>query len=219
MIDLDYRSRQAREDDPAYWKELARQMQDDFDSQMHRVGVNDTHLSIFGFAPMPLLMQLGALIGNKTEVSTMQWNRVAESWSFPKERTLEPQSILFDDVFTSKNETLAVRICLSGEVAITDIQSVVPRVPIVRFGVPAPTPLLVESQEDVRHFRSQFTAFMALVRNHGYKRLHIFPAMPLSLAVELGRQLLPKVDPAIEVWDYQDGMFKTTLTLTTAPSS
>jgi hypothetical protein len=45
---------------------------------------------------------------------------------------------------------------------------------------------------------------MALVRNNGYRRIHVFPAMPLSLSVELGRQLLPKADPSVTVWDFQD---------------
>jgi hypothetical protein len=31
--------------------------------------------------------------------------------------------------------------------------------------------------------------------------------MPLSFSVEFGRQLLPKADPAMEVWDYQQGKF------------
>ncbi len=43
--------------------------------------------------------------------------------------------------------------------------------------------------------------------------MHVFPAMPLSPAVEFGRQLLPKADPTIGVWDFQDGRFVPTLQL------
>ena len=31
--------------------------------------------------------------------------------------------------------------------------------------------------------------------------VHLFPALPNSLAVEVGRVLLPKADPAIRVYD------------------
>jgi SMODS-associated and fused to various effectors sensor domain len=65
----------------------------------------------------------------------------------------------------------------------------------------------------VRHFRRKFNAFMAEVRNQGYRRMHVFPAMPLSLAVELGRQVLPKADPTIGIWDLQDERFVPTLQL------
>ncbi|MBV8665962.1 MAG: SAVED domain-containing protein [Burkholderiaceae bacterium] len=85
--------------------------------------------------------------------------------------------------------------------------------PIVRFGVANPTPHLVEDESDIQHFRMVFVKFMAEVRNMGYKHIHLFPAMPLSLAVELGRQLLPKVEPTIDVWDAQHGKFVQTLQL------
>jgi hypothetical protein len=215
IIQLDYRSKAAREDDPHYWTELVKQMRDDFDRQLHLASTQrqPSHLSIFAFAPMPLLMQLGAIVGNKVEASTMQWNRIAESWKNPQQRELEQQAVSFDEVPPSQGLSLAVRLCLSGEVSVGAVEAVVPGLPVVRFGVPTPTPAVVESAEDVRHFRSQFTAFMAGVRNQGYRHLDVFPAMPMSLAVEFGRQLLPKVDPAIDVWDFQNSVFVKTLTL------
>ncbi|MBN8511223.1 MAG: SAVED domain-containing protein [Burkholderiales bacterium] len=88
-------------------------------------------------------------------------------------------------------------ISLSGEVDRLAVSAAVPGLEVVRLGVSSPTPELVEDADDVRHFRSKFTALMADIRNQGYRRVHVFPAMPLSLAVEFGRQLLLKADPAI----------------------
>ncbi|WP_410087675.1 hypothetical protein [Variovorax sp. N23] len=48
---------------------------------------------------------------------------------------------------------------------------------------------------------------LAAVRNAGYRTAHVFPAMSLALSVELGRQLLPKADAAMEIWDYQQEQF------------
>jgi hypothetical protein len=215
IIQLDYRSRATREGDPAYWSELVTQMKDDYNRQFHLASVagHQPHLSIFAFAPMPLLMQLGAFIGNKVEASTMQWNRVAESWKQPEKRDLEAQVISFEDVPPSEGRALAVRMSLSGEVGLAAVEAAVPGVPVVRFGVPSPTPSLVESADDIRHFRSRFTAFMAAVSNAGYREMHVFPAMPLSLAVEFGRQLLPKAHPVVSIWDFQEGAFVWLLTL------
>lgn len=206
-VQLDYRTRAAREGDPAYWTELITQMEDDFAVQLRLAGRHQppSHLSIFAFAPMPLAMQLGALVGNKVETSTFQWDRTAESWKFHTERQFDMQQISFDDVPSSHGRALAVALSFSGEVSRDAIGKVLSGVPIVRLGVPAPTPALVESAEDIRHFRSRFTAFMAEVRNQGYTEIHVFPAMPLSLSVEFGRQLLPKADPQINVWDFQEG--------------
>jgi len=214
-VQLDYRSRAAREGDPAYWLEMVKQMRDDFDRQMHLATQpgHPAHLSIFAFGPMPLNMQLGALVGNKVEASTFQWDRTAESWKFRKERELERQSIAFGELSLAEGRDLAVAMSLSGEVTPAAIAAVLPGVPVVRFGVRNPTPALVEDADDVRHFRSKFMAFMAEVRNKGYRRMHVFPAMPLSLAVEFGRQLLPRADPSIGVWDLHDGQFLPALEL------
>lgn len=215
FVQLDYRSRATREQDTGYWLELVTQMREDFDRQMHFAAHqgHPGHLSIFAFAPMPLNMQLGAFIGNKVEVSTFQWDRTAESWKFRTHRELEPQRISFDTVPPSEGRDLAVAMSLSGEVSPDAIAIAAPGLTVVRFGVNNPTPVLVESADDVRHFRSRFTAFMAEVRNKGYRRMHVFPAIPLSLAVEFGRQLLPKADPLIGIWDFQDGKFVPTLEL------
>jgi hypothetical protein len=216
IIQLDYRNRATREGDPAYWSELVTQMKDDYDRQFHLVSVagHQPHLSIFAFAPMPLLMQLGAFIGNKVEASTMQWSRVSEGWKQPATRDLEPQDMTFEVPPAAEGRALAVRFSLSGEVGVAAVETAMPGLPVVRFGVPNPTPALVEHADDIRRFRSRFTAFMAAVRNAGYREMHVFPAMPLSLAVEFGRQLLPKADPAVNVWDFQDGAFVRLLTLT-----
>jgi hypothetical protein len=162
---------------------------------------------------MALSMQLGAFVGNKVETSTFQWDRTAESWKFRVERQLDPQQMTFTEVPPSQGRALAVALSFSGQVSLDAVSETIPGVPVVRFGVPAPTPALVESAEDIRHFRTQFTAFMAEVRNKGYSSIHAFPAMPLSLAVEFGRQLLPKADPAIQVWDLQEGKWISLLQL------
>lgn len=214
-VQLDYRSRAAREGDPAYWTELVTQLRDDYQSQMHLAARDGhpAHLSIFAFGPMPLVMQLGTLVGNKVEASTFQWDRVAESWKYRLERRYERQTISHTRVPAANGKDLALAVSLSGEVNRQAISAAVPGLEVVRLGVPSPTPELVEDADDVRHFRSKFTALMADIRNQGYRRVHVFPAMPVSLAVELGRQLLPKADPAMGVWDYQDGGFVPTLEL------
>jgi SMODS-associated and fused to various effectors sensor domain len=133
MVQLDYRARVAREGDTGYWLELAKQVRDDFDRQMHLAAQqgHPSHVSIFAFAPMPLNMQLGALIGNKIEASTFQWDRVTESWRFRKERELERQQIAFGVVPASNGRDLAVAMSLSGEINAFAIKGALPGVQVV----------------------------------------------------------------------------------------
>lgn len=204
-ISLDFRNRSTREDDPRYWAETVRQMKDEFSSQLNHVSHDERpeHFSVFAFAPMPLNMQLGILIGNKAEAAIYQWDRVHETWQQPSPRTFEPQTIQ-TEIPTDLAEEVALIFSLSAEVSTSAVKAAIGNMPIIRCGVANPTPMLVEDQNDLRHFRTQITALMAQIRNHGVRRVHVFPAMPLSMAVEFGRQILPKADPTITVWDYQD---------------
>lgn len=125
-------------------------------------------------------MQLGAFIGNKVEASTFQWDRVAESWKYRMERKYERQVMSHSAVPPSDGRDLVLAMSLSGEIDHEAIKEVLPGLEIVRFGVPSPTPELVEDADDVRHCRSKFTALMADIRNQGYQRVHVFPAVPLA---------------------------------------
>lgn len=215
QVSLDFQQGATREDEPQYWAELAKSMKATFDAHMQSVSlrVKASHLSIFAFAPMPLNMQLGVVIGNKTDAMTYQWDRVGQSWLFPRERQLDRQTISFTDVPVLNGQDLALVISLSGEVDAQAVRASAPTLPVVRLGVANPAPMLVEDQEDIRHFRTKLTELMAEIRNKGYRRVHVFPAMPLSLAVEFGRQLLPKADPSILVWDFKNGQFQSMLEL------
>lgn len=210
VIDLDFRQNQSQDTDPEYWSQVTRQMRERFERQFHLVSdkAPPTHLSVLGFAPMHMNMQLGVLLGNKTAAATFQWDRTRETWDFPAQRQAKPQQVQMPEVPpASGDRQLAIALAFSAEVALDAVHEAVPGVPVVRFGVPRPTPMLVEDADDIRQFRSDITALMARVRNAGYTRVHLFPAMPLSLAVELGRQVLPKADPPIDVWDYFNPRF------------
>lgn len=206
LISIDFASAPVRDEESSSWedgaKRLSEKLRGDFRIIEGRTRMD--HFSVFAFAPMPLLMQLGFLLGNKSEVSTFQWNRVSECWDFPNQRQFDSQLFDFEEVPASNGCDLAVALSLSSEVMVSAIADVVPDIPLVQFRVQKPTPMLIESAEDIQHFRSKFTEFMTKVRGQGYKRIHLFPAMPLSLCVELGRQLMPKADPDVVVWDFLD---------------
>lgn len=215
-IDIDYRTRAARETDADYWSELVRQLESEYHAQMHHVGLAGApeHISVFAFAPIPLLMQLGAFMGNKASASVYQWMRSTESWKFPPERAADRQFCQVNVVPPADaTGELALIMSFSGEVDVAAVERAVPGRPQVRFGLPSPTPAFVEDAEDIRHFRSQLTELLACIRNAGYRIVHVFPATALSLSVEFGRQLLPKADPAMEIWDYQQGEFVRALRL------
>ena len=47
--------------------------------------------------------------------------------------------------------------------------------------------------------------FEKIKTHHGCVNLHLFPAMPISASVELGRIWMPKADMPIEIYDENRG--------------
>ena len=73
-------------------------------------------------------------------------------------------------------------------------------------------------EEELERFRKAWMPLMAEIRGaHGADaKIHLFPAVPNSVAIEIGRTQLPKSDPPISVYDHdkEQGRFTHALTLT-----
>lgn len=66
-----------------------------------------------------------------------------------------------------------------------------------------PTVDSVRTKEQLQQFSALFRQVLHDIRRiHGpAAQVHIFPAVPNSVAIECGRVLLPKPDPAVLVYD------------------
>jgi hypothetical protein len=66
-----------------------------------------------------------------------------------------------------------------------------------------PNPGFLQQRDDLKAFRQTYRQFLAeVMRDHpGAEALHIFPAIPAPVAVVCGFDLLPKVHPALVVYD------------------
>jgi hypothetical protein len=81
--------------------------------------------------------------------------------------------------------------------------------------VPRPNNDVVKCRKHLAEFREVARlAFREIKAAHGARQaLHIFPATPVSLAVELGRTWMPKADLAMRIFDEMEGRFVPTMTL------
>jgi SMODS-associated and fused to various effectors sensor domain len=74
---------------------------------------------------------------------------------------------------------------------------------IWRVTVPAPHNDLLKSRKQAQAFREQLRQVMDGIkaRHPNAPVIHVFPAMPVALAVEFGRILMPKADLPLRVYD------------------
>lgn len=208
--------------DPAYWPDVARHVERAAE-RYFRDGVGPTglplnHLSVFALAPIPSLIHFGKHLGDIVTADVFQCHRAPKGWSW------QP---LADDGFNFTTLTpdnpahaseVAINLSLSGTIHQEEIDHVLGRqIPTYTITVASPGPTVLYAREQLELFQSEWRALLTAIRGaHGPQvAVHLFPTVPNSVAVEIGRGLLPKADPPIHVYDLNRtaGGFQFTLTV------
>lgn len=162
------------------------------------------HLTIAGFAPIPMLMKLGALIGDKISATIL--DLPGENWLWDiSDGCSEPQYSY--SVPSNLSKEVSVVVNISGRA-----QHPVDR-DVVEFNALAPNRGIIRKEVHLQQFRTNFNTFLQLLFSAGARIVHIYPATPLSASIEIGRLLLPKAFEEVHVWDWQAPEWKQTLRL------
>lgn len=202
-IELGTRTSPRRDSDPGFWDREREQLVYQFNRQvrlpLERGDVS--HISVFAIAPQPLLIELGTLLGDITLVDVYQRHREPAGWSWPH----DAGALAFQVVEPRGRGTRPV-IVLSCSATITAdrITRVLgDDVAIWTVTLPQPHNDVVRSPAMLRAFRQRMRPLLDQIKTlHGHLTpLHVFPAMPVSLAVELGRVRMPKADMPWVLYD------------------
>jgi hypothetical protein len=160
-----------------------------------------SHLSIFAVAPQPLLMLLGFLLCDLQAADVFQLHREPPDWCWQYCIDSFVYSIAEPDEIKSKP---ALVISLSASISDERITAVLGNeASIWRITIPNPNNDFLKSREQVSQFRQQMRSLMNHIKSqHGENAtIHVFPAMPVALAVELGRIIMPKADLPLRIYD------------------
>lgn len=183
----------------------------------HRVATSGTnHLSIFGFAPMPLLMLLGRTLGDKRPADVYERHRHSDSWRWDKKGPMLDWTTVFP-ARPIRGRAVALLLSVSGTIAMDGVrQALVGDFDVVELGLPLPqrVPNIVRNHAQLRGFAEQWRATLNRIKvDHEPTQVHVFPAAPLSVCIELGRRLLPKSDPDLIIYDRFGVQFRRALSL------
>jgi hypothetical protein len=180
------------------------------------------HVSLFALGPIPLLVHLGRELSDKVEIDLYQRHRDTEDWGWKSAGT--PAEYVLNTVRQGEDpKSAALCLSLSGSVHLGSLPPAIDgrfTVYDLTLASLAPSPLFLNTRGDLTRFRLAYqNALRTIGRNHpGLRDLHLFPAVPAPIAVLCGRELLPKVDPALLVYDADKTNGGFTLALTVNPS-
>ena len=160
-----------------------------------------SHFSVFGLADIPLLVLLGTLFTDKLAVTTYQLHRNPSTWRWQNDeptdfefRLSRPENIVGEPVLVLSLSAVIdrerVRTVIGSNVAVWELTITDPHNDFLR------------SERQLQKFKAAVRKTMAEIkRAHNRQPVHIFPAIPVSCAVELGRARMPKADPPWILYD------------------
>ncbi len=204
---------------PEFWKlgaETIRKRMERFYETSFDKGVPH-HVSVFALAPIPLLMVLGSTLSDKVPTSLYQRHRDQENWVWKKAGELVEFGT--DRVRAGSDPSkVALLVSVSGVVSDKELPAHVDDTYSVYVLSPTnakPDRNIFNLEESFQAFRTEYQRMMRmLVEEHpGLKSVDVFPAVPAPAAVAMGRDLLPKRDPVLVVFDFDkaNGGFVRTL--------
>ena len=160
-------------------------------------------IAIFSLAPQPLLFKLGTLISDQLNVQVFQCHREGEKWSWP-ENEFTRIKYLIKKTCDKSEETVAMVIDLSAQIIDNRVTVVLgDECTIFHLTIESPNRLFVKNKKIQDDFVKSFRSLMEQIKNEypNADKIHVFPAMPNSLAIRAGMDIMPKVDLPIVIYD------------------
>lgn len=190
-----------RDSDPEYWRTERFNLIRAFEKEVGRHITGETHVSVFALAPIPLLVQLGALLTDQVPAVVYQRHREPQTWRWldgPTDgayHSLRPGSV---------SGVPALVLSLSDRIAHNRVERVLgDDVAIWEFTVENPHNDFLRSPDQLTRYRRSLRRFIDEIgAAHGKDTpIHVFPAVPVACAVDLGRIRMPKADAPWMLYD------------------
>lgn len=198
----------------SYWK-MGKHIIDDVVTRQINPLVNEKilkRLSIFALARIPLLIYLGFKLGDKIPVDIYQKQRnINEDWIWDKNS--KPIEFKYKRINVNKNfNRFALILSLSGKISkkqlpinLEDSFNIYEISPIKIL----PNRSIIKNKKTLNNFRNALEIVLRKIENecYQYSDLFIFPAIPISASIVLGREFLKGITPNITIFDLEKGKF------------
>ncbi|WP_234841238.1 SAVED domain-containing protein [Sinorhizobium meliloti] len=204
MIDLDVPDLGIPDSDPAFWSLHQRLLREKYQERIKgRLERNEIgRLAVFGLAPMPLLVELGRLISDISEAHVRQLLREPKTWEWQDDRG---KMELVREEPGVPGKTVVLKLGVSGQIEDSRIRVVLGEdVSIWSLSARNANNDILRTREDLAVWRRECRAVLEAMKDrHGAGNIiHVFPALPVSASVELGRVWMPKAHLPMRIYDH-----------------
>ena len=170
--------------------------------------------ALFPLAPIPIIAKAGSILGDKIEIEVFQKQRSSDHWKWNP----NSESALFsvkEEPGDINGQYVALVLEVSDNIASDRvINSCQSPLAFVRVQVESPSMDLVHSKNDLHNFVLKYqTALNLINKRYSGKPVYVFPAVPVSVAFEIGRRRIA-AHPILTIFNAdKSGLFYKTLNI------
>ncbi len=195
-------------DDGASFYQLAAQIVTQKIAPLYERGIDTEeteHVSVFAFAPIPLLVFLGNQLNDKVTADLYQRHKDTEDWSWKTDDSIVKYR--FHQLSEGRDYSkVAFILSLSGVIPVESLPEEVDdlySVYEITLEGQVPTRNFLRTRQHLNDFKQAYQQALRFInsKHTRLKELHLFPAVPPPLAILCGRELMRKIDPALLVYD------------------
>lgn len=171
-------------------------------------------ISLFAFGLQPILILLGTLFSDQSNIEVYQCHRDGHKWKWKSTQTAGDFSLMRPETIVDMDK-VALVIDISAEIVNTRVESALSsEVPIYHIRYNEFGRNIVTHSDVQQKFIEVFRKAMEEIKNThpSCTAVHVFPSMPVSLNVRLGMDYMPKADLPMVIYDQDSstgGFFQT----------
>lgn len=164
------------------------------------------HLSVFAMAQIPFLIHLGYILGDKIPIEIYQKHRAGTEGWFWRTNESAHRFIYKKERNGQDSSLVALTLSVSGEISTAHLPAIISdSFSIYSLSPDAVKPdrTILNSKDTLEEFRLTYAKLLREIEasHPNAKAVHIFPAVPISAALVLGREILKNVTPSLIVYD------------------
>lgn len=205
-IQMGLHGSESRDHEPVFWEEERRNLERQFERYLRPMIENTkVHLSVFALAPQPLLAYFGHLLSDLSAVDLYQRQRNPDQWAWYSDSGGSLSVRRPSEKSGAKD--IALVLSISDLILPERVTAVLDsRVPIWTIIASDPSVHFLRNKTQLDEFSRLYRRTMAEIKSvHGQdSRVHVFPAVPHTMAIEMGRSRNPKADLPLVIYDHNN---------------
>lgn len=196
---------------PSYWSSCVAQIEAEI-ARLHMSAKDGstTHVSVFGFALVPVLVALGYMIDDTIPTAIYERHRSTDSWAW--DRDAQEHHFVSQIPETTNHSQAALLVSASGSINDNELPAELSDLPKIRIRLAdnaTPGPSTFGRRETLEDFVRTLRSLVAeLERRREIEHLHVFLASPVSASIAFG-SCWPKDNaaPSLTIYHRTDGHY------------